>query len=34
MECEVLVLTKKINLKSFTKSMQAFHLIKVEILND
>ena len=34
MECEVLVLAKKINLKSFTKSMQAFHLIKVEILND
>ena len=34
MECEVLVLAKKINLKSFTKSMQAFHIIKVEILND
>ncbi len=34
MECEVIVLVKKINLNSFTSSMKAFHLIKVEILND
>ena len=34
MECEVLVLVKKMNLKSLMTTFEAFHKIKVKILND
>ena len=34
MECEVLVLVKKMNLKSLIRTFEAFHQIKVEVLND
>ena len=34
MECEVLVLVKKMNLKSSIRTFEAFHQIKVEVLND
>ena len=32
--CEVLILAKKINLKTVISTFEAFHEIKVEILND
>lgn len=34
MECEVLVLVQKMNLKSSIRTFEAFHQIKVEVLND
>ena len=34
MECEVLVLVKKMNLKSLIRTFEAFHQIKVQVLND
>ena len=34
MECEVVILVKKSNIKSFQTTFEAFHKIKVEILND
>ena len=34
MECEVLVLVQKMNLKSSITTFEAFHQIKVEVLND
>ena len=34
MECEVLVLVQKMNLKSSVRTFEAFHQIKVEVLND
>ena len=34
MECEVLFLVKKMNLKSLMTTFEAFHKIKVKILND
>ena len=34
MECEVVILVKKSNIKSFETTFEAFHKIKVEILND
>ena len=34
MECEVVILVKKSNKKSFQTTFEAFHKIKVEILND
>ena len=34
MECEVLVLVKKINLKSLIRTFEAFNQIKVQVLND
>jgi len=34
MECEVLVLAKKINLDRLIITIEAFHQIKIEILND
>jgi uncharacterized YigZ family protein len=34
MECEVLVLVKKMNLKSLIRTFEAFHQIKVKVLND
>lgn len=34
MECEVLVLVQKMNLKSSVRTFEAFHQIKVDVLND
>tara|TARA_B110000285_G_scaffold215239_1_gene261408 strand:+ start:612 stop:1217 length:606 start_codon:yes stop_codon:yes gene_type:complete len=34
MECEVLVLVQKMNLKNSIRTFEAFHQIKVEVLND
>ena len=34
MECEVLVLVQKMNLKSSIRTFEAFHQIKVQVLND
>jgi hypothetical protein len=34
MACEVLILVKKNNLKIIKTTFEAFHKIKVEILND
>ena len=34
MECEVLVLVKKMNLKCLIRTFEAFHQIKVQVLND
>ena len=34
MECEVLVLVQKMNLKSSIRTFEAFHQIKVDVLND
>ena len=34
MECEVLVLVQKMNLKSSVRTFEAFHQMKVDVLND